>query len=82
MTEWDITEEAYAPYGGYNGTGIVKAALDYEFLIDLVILPFRLRLFPSSPPEASTSCLNQFVSSIYVLPTRYVQVLPARYSLP
>lgn len=30
MTEWDITEEAYAPYGGYNGTGIVKAALDYK----------------------------------------------------
>lgn len=30
MTEWDITEEAYSPYGGYNGTGIVKAALDYE----------------------------------------------------
>ena len=30
MTEWDITEEAYAPYGGYNGTGMIKAVLDYE----------------------------------------------------
>lgn len=30
MTEWDITEEAYAPYGGYNGASIIKAALDYE----------------------------------------------------
>lgn len=30
ITEWDITEEAYAPYGGYNGTGTIKAVLDYE----------------------------------------------------
>ncbi len=30
MTEWDITEEAYAPYGGYHGTGKVRAVFDYE----------------------------------------------------
>lgn len=30
MTEWDVTEEAYAPYGGYQGIGKVKAVLDYE----------------------------------------------------
>lgn len=30
MTEWDVTEEAYAPYGGYHGIGKVKAVLDYE----------------------------------------------------
>lgn len=30
MTEWDITEEAYAPYGGYHGMGKIKAVFDYE----------------------------------------------------
>lgn len=30
MTEWDIQEEAYAPYGGYYGYGQIQAALDYE----------------------------------------------------
>lgn len=30
MTEWDVTEEAYAPYGGYQGIGKVKAVFDYE----------------------------------------------------
>lgn len=30
MTEWDITDEAYAPYGGYHGTGKVRAAFDFE----------------------------------------------------
>ena len=30
MTEWDITDEAYAPYGGYHGTGKVRAVFDFE----------------------------------------------------
>lgn len=30
MTEWDVAEEAYAPYGGYHGIGKVKAVFDYE----------------------------------------------------
>lgn len=30
MTEWDIVEEAYLPYGGYWGMGKVQAVLDYE----------------------------------------------------
>ena len=30
MTEWDITKEAYAPYGGYYGTGKVQAVFDFE----------------------------------------------------
>ena len=30
MTEWDITKEAYAPYGGYHGTGKVRAVFDFE----------------------------------------------------
>lgn len=30
MTEWDVTEEAYAPYGGYHGVGEVKAVFDCE----------------------------------------------------
>lgn len=30
MTEWDITEEAYAPYGGYSGIGMIKGAFDDE----------------------------------------------------
>lgn len=30
MTEWDITEEAYAPYGGYHGAGKIRAAFDFE----------------------------------------------------
>lgn len=30
MTEWDVTEEAYAPYGGYYGVGKIKAVFDYE----------------------------------------------------
>ena len=30
MTEWDITEEAYAPYGGYHGTGKVRAVFDFK----------------------------------------------------
>ena len=30
MTEWDVTEEAYAPYGGYHGVGKIKAVFDYE----------------------------------------------------
>lgn len=30
MTEWDVTEEAYAPYGGYRGIGKVKTVFDYE----------------------------------------------------
>lgn len=30
MTEWDVTEEAYDPYGGYHGVGEVKAVFDYE----------------------------------------------------
>ena len=30
MTEWDVAQEAYAPYGGYRGIGRVKAVTDYE----------------------------------------------------
>ena len=30
MTEWDITKEAYTPYGGYHGAGKVRAAFDFE----------------------------------------------------
>ena len=30
MTEWDITKEAYAPYGGYQGMGKVRAVFDFE----------------------------------------------------
>ena len=30
MTEWDVAEEAYAPYGGYRGIGRIKAVTDYE----------------------------------------------------
>lgn len=30
MTEWDVAEEAYSPYGGYHGFGRVKAVMDYE----------------------------------------------------
>lgn len=30
MSEWDVAEEAYAPYGGYEGIGKVKAVFDYE----------------------------------------------------
>ena len=30
MTEWDITKEAYAPYGGYHGAGKVRAVFDFE----------------------------------------------------
>ena len=30
MTECDITEEAYAPYGGYHSTGKVRAVFDFE----------------------------------------------------
>lgn len=30
MTEKDVTTVAYAPYGGYQGIGQVKAVLDYE----------------------------------------------------
>lgn len=30
ITEWDITEEAYAPYGGYHGTARIQAVFDYE----------------------------------------------------
>lgn len=30
MTEWDVQQEAYAPYGGYHGYGQIQAVLDYE----------------------------------------------------
>ena len=30
MTEWDVAEKAYVPYGGYHGIGRVKAVTDYE----------------------------------------------------
>lgn len=30
MTEWDVAEEAYEPYGGYLGIGRIKAVTDYE----------------------------------------------------
>lgn len=30
MTEWDVTQEAYEPYGGYWRIGRVKAVTDYE----------------------------------------------------
>lgn len=30
MTEWDVQEEAFAPYGGYHGYGQIQAVLDYE----------------------------------------------------
>lgn len=30
MTEQDVAEEAYAPYGGYHGIGRIKAVTDYE----------------------------------------------------
>lgn len=30
MTEWDIAEEAYEPYGGYQEIGKVKAVFDFE----------------------------------------------------
>ena len=30
MTEWDVAEEAYAPYGGYRDVGKIKAVFDYE----------------------------------------------------
>lgn len=30
MAQGDVTEEAYAPYGGYKGIGIIKAVFDYE----------------------------------------------------
>ena len=30
MTERDVVEEAYAPYGGYRGIGRIKAVTDYE----------------------------------------------------
>ena len=30
MTEGDVTEEAYALYGGYHGVWEVKAVFDYE----------------------------------------------------
>ena len=30
MTEQDVAEEAYAPYGGYWGIGRIKAVTDYE----------------------------------------------------
>lgn len=30
MTEWDVAEEAYVPYGRYQGIGKIKAVLDYE----------------------------------------------------
>lgn len=30
MTEWDVAEEAYSPYGGYHGFGKVNAVMDYD----------------------------------------------------
>ena len=30
MTEWDVAQEAYEPYGGYRGIGRIKAVTDYE----------------------------------------------------
>lgn len=53
MTEWDVTEEAYAPYGGYQGIGKIKAVFDYE----------RKRLFVNDEwPEEVVHEMGHFVN--------------------